>query len=78
MFCFAISSSVSEDSPSYLRFQAGIRRHALYTDMAVVNSLLWDMATKDIVAMSQMKGGTQIKLKFTFSDGNTAIFKPMR
>ena len=69
---------ITRDSASNIRFHAGISRHSLYSDLTMVDDLLRDMVLLPIKGMSQMDGGTQIKLLFSLADNRDVIFKPMR
>ncbi|GFQ92046.1 hypothetical protein TNCT_107121 [Trichonephila clavata] len=61
------------------KFHLQISKYYLYPeDSKVVDDLLRDLATKKIIGVEQLPGGTQIKLILTMEDGAKALFKPMR
>jgi len=61
------------------KFHMGISKRQMYSDKdPVVNDLLSDMASRQIVHVSQKEGGTQIKLVIDYDNNEQALFKPMR
>ncbi|CAG7834153.1 unnamed protein product [Allacma fusca] len=61
------------------RFQLLIRKQAMYTESdGVIEGLLREMATEEIVHLEQKEGGTQLKLIIEFDSNGQAMFKPMR
>lgn len=64
---------------SYERFHQSITKDAIYEEAALyVVNLLAELATEEIVKVSLFPGGSQIKFKLLFANGNAAIGKPKR
>lgn len=60
-------------------FFAQIGNCDLYRENSeIVQNLLDDMATMPIRSVTNLEGGTQVKLSLTFENGKQAVFKPMR
>lgn len=70
---------IRRNMSSWEKFHLQISKYSLYPeDMRVVEELLRDIATQNIVGIEQHPTGTQIKLVLTFENGGQALFKPMR
>jgi len=60
-------------------FFAQIGNCDLYRENSqIVENLLNDLATMPLKSVSNLEGGTQVKLRLTFENGKEAVFKPMR
>lgn len=70
---------IRDNMTNWEKFHLQISKYYLYPqDTKVVDDLLHDLATKKIIGVEQLPGGTQIKLILTMEDGAKALFKPMR
>ena len=61
------------------KFQLNIRKQSLYEeDDNIIEGLLQEMVTEEIIRLEQKDGGTQLKLIMEFESNGQAMFKPMR
>ena len=75
--CFLVH--MSRIGHSWQQFHHDIHQDALYReDAPYMADLLRDLATVEIVNVSQYIGGTQVKLDVRLADGNRVMVKPMR
>jgi len=61
------------------KFQLNIRKQSLYEEEDhIIEGLLKEMVTEEIIRLEQKEGGTQLKLIMEFESNGQAMFKPMR
>lgn len=72
--------SIIKNETSLDRLHRCINKYNMYDeeDIKIVNDILKDMATQQILHVEQKTGGTQLKLVITYKNNMKALFKPMR
>ncbi|XP_031624511.1 extracellular serine/threonine protein CG31145-like [Contarinia nasturtii] len=74
-----LNMHLNENSTNLDKFHLEIRQNELYPENStLVDKLLHDMATHQILHAEQKEGGTQLKLIIDYGNNFEALFKPMR